>query len=97
MDLENSDFQLVPPHYHRNNLVEKSIGTWKEHIIAGLCSADPNFPLHLWYRLIYQCTTTFNLLRPSSIKPRLSAEVQLNGAFDYDKIPMAPPGTKVLV
>jgi len=97
MDLEKIDFQLVPPHYHRNNPAEKAIGTWKEHLITGLCSADPNFPLHLWDRLISQCTTTLNLLRPSNINPRLSAKAQLSGAFDYNKTPMAPPGTKVLL
>ena len=97
MDLEKIDFQLVPPHYHRNNPAEKAIGTWKEHLITGLCSADPNFPIHLWDRLISQCTTTLNLLRPINIKSLLSAEDQLNGAFDYNKAPMDPPGTKALV
>jgi hypothetical protein len=33
---------------------------------------------------------------PTRINPRLSAEAQLNGAFHYNKSPLAPPGTKVL-
>jgi hypothetical protein len=53
--------------------------------------------LHLWCRLIRQATTTLNLLRQSHINPRLSAEAQLNGAFDYNKTPLAPFGTKVIV
>ena len=53
--------------------------------------------MHLWCRLIPQATTTLNLLRPSCINPHVSAEAILNGAFDYDKTPLAPPGTRVVV
>jgi hypothetical protein len=90
-------FQLVPPYMHRTNAAEKAIDTWKCHFIAGLASVDPQFPMHLWCRLITQATTTLNLLRPSRLNPRLSAEAHLNGAFDYNRTPLAPPGTKVLV
>ena len=44
-----------------------------------------------------QATQTLNLLRRSRINPQLSAEAKLNGAFDYNRTPMAPPGTKVLI
>ena len=44
----NIQFQLVPPNLHRNNLAEKAIGTFNDHLIAGLSSADPDFPMHLW-------------------------------------------------
>jgi hypothetical protein len=91
------DFQLVPPYDHRQNSAERAIGIWKDHFIAGLASLDPTFPMHLWCRLIDQCTQTLNLMRPSRINPRLSAEAQLNGAFDFNKTPLAPPGTKVLI
>ena len=90
-------FQLVPPHVPRTNAAEKAIGTFKDHFIAGLCSVHPNFPMHLWCRLIPLATTTLNLLRPSRLNPLLSAEALLNGAFDYNRTPLAPPGTKVLV
>jgi hypothetical protein len=93
----NVDFQLVPPYNHRQNAAERAIGIWKDHFIAGLASLDPTFPMHLWCRLIDQCTQTLNLMRASRINPRLSAEAQLNGAFDYNKTPLAPPGTKVLI
>ena len=91
------EFQLVPPYDHRQNAAERAIGIWKDHFVAGLASLDPHFPMHLWCRLIDQCTQTLNLMRPSRINPRLSAEAQLNGAFDYNKTPLAPPGTKVLI
>ena len=94
---ENVSYQLVPPNLHRNNAAEKAIGTFKDHFVSILCSCDPNFPMHLWCRLVAQATTTLNLLRKSNINPRLSAEAQLNGAFDYNATPLAPPGCKVVI
>jgi len=88
---KNIAYLLVPPNYHRNNPAEKAIGTWKEYFIAGLSSVDPKIPIHLWNQLVQQCITTLNLLRPSTINPRLSVEAQLNGAFDFNKTPIAPP------
>jgi hypothetical protein len=97
MRTKNVDFQLVPPYDHRQNAAERAIGIWKDHFVSGLASLDPNFPMHLWCRLVDQCTQTLNLMRPSRINPRLSAEAQLNGTFDYNKTLLAPPGTKVLI
>ncbi len=45
---ENVDYQLVPPHVHHCNAAERAICTFKNHFIAGLCSTDKDFPLHLW-------------------------------------------------
>jgi hypothetical protein len=97
MTSENIDFQLVPPHVHRRNAAERAIRTFKNHFIAGLCSTDKDFPLHLWDRLLPQALISLNLLRGSRINPRLSAYAQLHGAFDYNRTPLAPPGTRVLV
>jgi hypothetical protein len=41
-------FQLVPPYSHRRNLAEREIRSFKDHLIAGLCSTDKSFPMHLW-------------------------------------------------
>ena len=76
------NFQLVPPHLHCTNASERAIQTYKDHLVAGLSSCNPNSPLHLWDRLIPHATLTLNLLRPSRLNPRLSTESQLNGAFD---------------
>ena len=92
----NIDFQLVPPHLHRFNKAENAIGTFEDHFIAGLASFDPSFPMHLWYRLLPNATTTLNLLRPSAINPRIPAKAQLNGAFDYNRTPLAPPGAMII-
>ena len=40
---------------------------------------------------------SLNLLRGSRINPKLSAYAQIHGAFDFNRTPLAPPGTKVLV
>jgi hypothetical protein len=79
------DSQLVPPHIHRRNSVERAISSWKNHFIAIISSNDKQFPMHLWCRLIPQCTLTLNLLRHSRINPRLSAQAQLNGAFSFQQ------------
>ena len=91
------DFQLVPPHAHRRNSAERAIRVFKNHFIAGLCSTDPSFPLHLWDRLLPQALLTLNLLRSSHINPKLSAQALIHGSFDFNRTPLAPPGTKVLI
>ena len=41
------EYQLVLPHMHRRNAAERAIRTCKNHFIAGLCSTDFQFPMHL--------------------------------------------------
>jgi hypothetical protein len=74
--------QLVPPGIHRANAAERAIRTFKNHIIAGLCSTDPDFPIQLWDRIIPQAILSLNLLRASRV---------------YNHTPIAPPGTHVLI
>ena len=90
------DFQLVPPGVHWRIAAERAIRTFKNHLIAGLCSTDPDFPLHLWGLLLPQCLLTLNLLRGSRINPKLSAWAQVNGPYSYNSTPLAPPGIQVL-
>ena len=91
------EYQLVVPGSHRRNAAERAIRTWKNHFIAGLCSVDKDFPLHLWDRLLPQAELTLNLMRGSRLNPKLSAWAQLHGTFDFNKTPIAPPGIRVLV
>ena len=91
------DYQLVPPDVHRRNAAERAIRTFKNHLIAGLCSVDPKFPLHLWDRLLPQALLTLNLLRKSRLNDNLSAHAQIYGAYDFNKCPIGPPGTRVVV
>jgi hypothetical protein len=94
---EQVDYQLAPPQVHRRNAAERAIRTWKNHLTPGLCSTDTNFPLHLWDLLLEQATITLNLLRPARSNPTMSAHQMLNGTFDYNRTPLAPPGTKILI
>ncbi len=84
-------------HVQRRNSSERAIRTFKDHFIAGLSGTDPDFPLHLWDQLLPQALITLNLLRGSKINPRLSAQAQLHGAFDFNCKPLAPAGTRVLI
>jgi hypothetical protein len=90
------DYQPAPPHIHRRNNSERAIQTFKDHFIEGLCSVDPNFSLKLWDKLLPQATITLNLLKKSRINPRMSTYAQLNGHFDFNRTPMAPPVTRII-
>ena len=48
-------------------------------------------------KLLPQAEITLNLLRNSRINPSLSVYYQVWGNFDYNKTPLAPLGTKLLV
>ena len=89
--------QLVAPYVHRRNATKREIHKFKNHFLAGLASADPVFPLDLWYLLIPQGTVTLNLLRVSRIKPSLSAYSRINGLLDFTKTPLASLGIRTLV
>jgi hypothetical protein len=88
--------QLVPPSLHRQNAAERSIQTFKNHFVAGLCSVDKKIPMHLWCELLPQATLTLNLMRTSRINRTISAATQLFGQFDFNRTPLAPPGARVV-
>jgi hypothetical protein len=96
MAQEHVTFQLTPKGKHARNAAEKGIQIWKDHFLAGVATASPNFPITQWDKLIDQANITLNLLRPSRINPQLSAYAQVFGAFDYNKTPLPPPGMRVL-
>ena len=97
MTAKDERFQLVPPHLHIRNSAERAIQTFKNHFIVGLASVNKNFPVHLWCRLLPHCLLTLNLLHTSRINPKLSAYAQLHNAFDFNRTPLAPPGTKTII
>jgi hypothetical protein len=63
-------FKLVPPYSHRRNAAERTIRSFKDHLIAGICSTDKSFQMHLWDRLLPQAVMTFNMVRTSKINPK---------------------------
>ena len=88
------EYQLTPPHIHRQNAAERAILTFKNHFTAGLCSTDKAFPMNCWDLLLPQATMPLNLLRNSIVFPKLSAYAVLEGKHDYNSHLLAPPGTK---
>ena len=91
------DFELVPPHQYRRNAAERAIRTFKNHFLAGLATCDPDFPIRQWDRLVEQAELTLNLLRNSRVNPKLSAWAYLFRNHDFNKVPLAPPGTKIVL
>ena len=65
--------------------------------MADLATCDPDFPLREWDRLIPQAELTLNLMRNSRINPRLSAWAYVFGNHDFNRVPLAPPGTKIVL
>ena len=94
---QKTKIQFVEPHQHRVNAAERAIQTYKNHLVSGLCTVDPLFPLQLWDELLPQSQDTLLLLRASRTNSKLSAYATLEGEFNFDKTPLAPPGTKALV
>jgi hypothetical protein len=82
---------------HRRNTAKRAIRTFKNHFIAGLCSFNKDFPLHLWDRLVPQALLSLNILRGSRLNPKLSACAQLFGPFKFNRTPIAPPGIRATV
>ncbi len=89
--------QLVEPHNHRVNAAERAIQTFKDTFIAALAMTDRDFPLQLWDKLAPQVQDTLNLLWTSRTNPEISAYEALNGPYDWNKYPLAPPGCKAII
>ena len=94
---KNCTIQLVPPENHHQNLAERAIQTFKNHFKAIIAGVDTNFPMNLWGRLLPQTVLTLNLLRQSNLAPTVSAYQYIHGAFDYNKMPLAPMGCAVQI
>jgi hypothetical protein len=76
-------YQLVPPGVHCRNAAKRAIRMFKNHFMAGLCSTDKHFPLHLWDQLVPQAELTLNMMQLPWLSPKISAHTQLNGHFDF--------------
>ena len=58
---------------------------------------DAEFYLQLWERMLQQSTINLNLLQQSRLHPRRSVYMNLHGELDYNRTPLSPPGTNVVV
>ena len=94
---EKIAYQLTPPNVKHSNTAERELQTFKNHLVAGVCSMDPNFPLSLWDEILHQAIIALNLLHASRINPWLSAYAQVQVAFNFNHTPLVSPGTRVLL
>ena len=87
----------MPPNQHQRNAAERAICTFKNHLLSGLATCDPDFPLREWDQLLPQVELTLNLLRNARLDPKLSSWAFLFGNHDFNKFPFLPPGTKFIL
>jgi hypothetical protein len=52
--------------------------------------------MYLWDRILPQAVMKLNMLRTSRINPKLSAATHIFGQYDFNRAPMAPPGTRII-
>ena len=93
----HAKLQLVKPHNHSGNAAERAIQTFKNQFIGALCTTDSNFPVQLWDKLAPQVQDSINLLHQSCINPNQSACKALEGPYNWNRYPMAPPGMKAII
>ena len=75
----NVALQFVEPHEHRVDADERSIQTFKNHFVSGLCTVNKLLPMQLWCELLQQAEISINLLRSLRKNPKLSAYALLEG------------------
>ena len=93
----NITFECIPPYIHRQIAAERAIGTFKNHVLAGLATCHKQIPIAKWDRLLPQAKITLKLLRRCRLNPALSAYACLWGPYDFNAHLIAPPGTMTLV
>ena len=89
-------YQLVPPDTHQRNESERAVQTHTNHFIIELCSVDPKLPLQVLDLIVAHAEIALNLLRKSRFYQNFSAYAHLNGQYNYNSTPMAPPGTRIV-
>ena len=89
--------QVVEPHNYHVNAAERAIQTFKDAFVVTLATTNRDFPLQLWDKLAPQVQDTLNLLRALQINPNISAYEVLNGPYNWDRYPLAPPGCKAVI
>ena len=95
---ENIEAQYVEPGCHRALRAERAIRTWKNHFAAIIATTDKAFPLNQWHELVPQAELTLNLLRGSTIAPKISAwQMMFGKPYNFSAHPIAPFGMKIIV
>ena len=60
------------------------------------CTVDSQFPMSELDQSIPDAEITFNLLWSSHLHPSFSAYASLFVNYDFNRMPLAPPGTRVV-
>ena len=82
---------------HRRNMAKRAICTFKEHFKSLREDFDTKFTKHILCQLITQVNITLNLLQQACLHPYLSSYHAIWGAFNYNRTPLNPPCTCVIV
>ena len=93
----NVKYQLVPTINHRANNTEREIQKSKNYFIEGLWSVEKYFHHQLRDKLLHKATISINMLRQSRTIPNISAYTHIFGKFDFNRTPLSPPGTRVVI
>ena len=91
------EVEYAPPHDHKSNIAERMIQTFKAHFISILAGTDDKFPDDCWDELIDGAVMQLNMLRQCTIKPEHSAYSFIFGPHDFNRVPLAPLGSKVMM
>ena len=79
------------------NASERAIQTFKNHLIAGLCTTDKLSPLQLWDMLVKKTEDTLNMLRTVQADPYFFVYAYPHCNFDFNRTPLAHPSTKAII
>ena len=97
IELTQMTYKLVPPDDHQQNMAEKAIQTFNDHMVSVLSGCLPHMPMHLWCQLLPQMEHQLLILRQSKSNPSISAFAHVYGHHDYNKHPFVPIGMEALV
>ena len=86
--------ELTPASQHRRNKAERAIRSFKNHFISAISGVDPTASKDLWSDFCPQIEETLNLLRRG--RRGKSAWEDLFGVRDFNAVPLAPIGIKVV-
>ena len=87
----------MPPNFHRRNIAERAIRTFKAHFLLVLAGVDPTLPNFMCDNLLVQTELIINLLRQATLNTSMSAWEYFNGAFDYASTPLVPIGCNIII
>ena len=91
------NIQLAPPNMNRQNSAEQAIQPCKNYFIPVFSTTDPDFHISTWYRLLFQCLITLNLVCNARFNPDISVHSYLYAPYHFNRYPMALPGTHVVI